>query len=87
VDRANDILLQLEEKHIETPSDNKGVKAKKADTANIAAPAFQLSIFETFDPKIGRIKELLMEMDVNTMSPVECLLKLKELKELAEEGE
>jgi DNA mismatch repair protein MutS len=86
VERANDILAQLEEKHIETPSDDKGVKAKKADTANIAAPAFQLSIFETFDPNVGRIKELLLDMDVNTMTPVECLMKLNELKGLAEKG-
>ncbi len=87
LDRANDILAQLEEKHIETPSDSKGVKAKKVDTASIAAPAFQLSIFETFDPNVGRIKELLLEMDVNTMTPVECLMKLNELKGLAGKGE
>ncbi|MCC6726824.1 MAG: hypothetical protein IT258_20140 [Saprospiraceae bacterium] len=45
----------------------------------------QLSIFETFDPKVGRIKEILLEMDVNTMTPVECLMRLNELKGLAEE--
>ncbi len=47
----------------------------------------QLSIFETFDPKVGRIKEILIEMDVNTMTPVECLMRLNELKRLAERGE
>lgn len=41
--------------------------------------------FETFDPKVGRIKEILLEMDVNTMTPVECLMRLNGLKRLAEE--
>ncbi|MBI5917224.1 MAG: DNA mismatch repair protein MutS [Bacteroidetes bacterium] len=85
LDRANEILAQLEEKHIETSGDQKGLKVRKPDTAAIAAPNWQLSIFETFDPKVGRIKELLLEMDVNTMTPVECLMRLNELKRLAEE--
>ena len=87
VERANDILEQLEATHIEAPEDAKGqVKAKKADTSNLEVPNYQLSIFETFDPKVGRIKELLIDMDLNSMTPVECLLKLNELKELAQEG-
>ena len=88
VERANDILAQLELQHIEAPvGDAKQAlpKVKKAGTNDISAPTFQLSIFETFDPKVGRIKELLLDMDVNTMTPVECLMRLNELKRLAEE--
>jgi DNA mismatch repair protein MutS len=88
VERANDILTQLEEKHIETPEPTpgkKGPKVRKPDTGNIASPTYQLSIFETFDPRVGRIKEILTDMDLNSMTPVECLLKLHELKKLAEE--
>jgi DNA mismatch repair protein MutS len=88
VERANDILVQLEQQHIEAPvGDAKAgqPKAKKAATNDISAPTYQLSIFETFDPKVGRIKEILIEMDVNTMTPVECLMRLNELKRLAEE--
>lgn len=88
VSRANDILTQLEEKHIEAPDAEAGqVKAKKANTTDISAPPIQMSIFETFDPNVGRIKEILMDMDVNSMTPVECLLRLNELKKLAEESE
>ena len=90
VDRANEILAQLEEKHIETPElakDEKGPKVKKVDTGGIVAPTYQLSIFETFDPKVGRIKEILLDMNLNSMTPVECLLKLNELKKLAEKSE
>jgi hypothetical protein len=39
-----------------------------------------LSIVKTFDPKVGRIKEILPEMDVKTKSPVEYLMRLNELK-------
>lgn len=84
LDRANEILAQLEEKHIETPGTAGQPRVKKAETAQITAPAFQLSIFETFDPNVGKIKEILLDMDVNTMTPVECLMRLNELKQLAE---
>lgn len=90
VERANDILAQLEEKHIETPEPSqgkKGPKVIKPDTGSLSAPTYQLSIFETFDPKVGRIKEILIDMDLNSMTPVECLLKLNELKKLAEGSE
>ena len=60
---------------------------KKVDTGGIVAPTYQLSIFETFDPKVGRIKEILLDMNLNSMTPVECLLKLNELKKLAEKSE
>ncbi len=89
VERAGDILSQLEEKHIETPElplAKKGPAVRKPDTTNLS-PAYQLSIFETFDPKVGRIKEILGEMDLNSMTPVEALLKLSELKKLAEESD
>ncbi len=87
VKRANEILIQLEANHIEAPeTSDELIKAKKANTSDIEAPNYQLSIFETFDPNVGRIKELLLEMDVNGMTPVECLLKLNELKKLAQES-
>lgn len=87
VERANEILAQLEANHIEAPvGENDTVKSKKADTSGIEAMNYQLSIFETFDPNVGRIKEILLDMDVNGMTPVECLLKLNELKALAEES-
>ena len=88
VERANEILAQLEANHIEAPEGSEAtVRTKNVDTSNIEAPNYQLSIFETFDPNIGRIKEILMDMDVNGMTPVECLIKLNELKALAEESD
>ena len=33
---------------------------------------------------MGRIKEILLEMDVNAMTPVECLMRLNKLRKLEE---
>ena len=40
----------------------------------------QLNIFEASDPNYQKVKELLSSLDINTMSPVEALLKLNEVK-------
>jgi len=47
---------------------------------NAPRPSLQLSMFEPADPALERIRELLQTLDVNTMSPIEALLKLNELK-------
>jgi DNA mismatch repair protein MutS len=68
--RANDILHFLEkEKH---PSQNK----KKFD--ELPKPQFQMSLFEA-DPKTKAVHDLLSKIDINTISPVEALLKLNEV--------
>lgn len=92
VERASTILSQLEASHQGVGAEESSAdhpestpKVKKPQTKTLQPPAYQLSIFETFDPKIGRIRELLKEMDLNAMTPVECLLKLSELKKLAED--
>jgi DNA mismatch repair protein MutS len=46
--------------------------------------AVQLSIFETVDPVAGQIKETLTNLDINTMTPIDCMLKIRELKNLLE---
>ena len=44
---------------------------------------FQLQLFE-MDPKLAEAKKLLEELDINTISPIEALLKLHELKKKME---
>ncbi len=93
VERAKEILSQLEASHLDvgTPpqaEEQKGhPKVKKAHTDTISPPAYQLSIFETYDPNIGRIKEILLDLDLNNMTPVETMMKLSEMKKLVEESE
>jgi DNA mismatch repair protein MutS len=79
IERAIDILKELEDKRLQgngTPSNLvSSIPTRKQE-------AFQLSIFETVDPTAGQIKEILTNLDLNTMTPIECMLKIIELKNL-----
>ena len=76
LDRANEILAQLEEKHAGTGSDTMQQKVK-----NIRAlPNFQLNIFDGVTDDMRHIQQLLDETDINTLTPVEALMKLNEMK-------
>ena len=68
--RANEILHFLEkDKH-------KNEEYKKF--RDVPKPSPQMSLFES-DPKFKEIQELLGKVDINSMSPVEALLKLNEV--------
>ncbi|HEY0677888.1 MAG TPA: DNA mismatch repair protein MutS [Chitinophagaceae bacterium] len=70
--RANEILKQLEEKHVE---EGTAEKVKK-----ISSPKVQLSIFDAHSQTFNEIRELLEGLDINRLTPVEALLKLQEIK-------
>ena len=74
--RASEIMQHLEKDHL---SENRDQKVKEMPKNN-----FQLSIFEPDDPRTEELKEKLSLLDVNTLSPIEALLKLNELKRLVE---
>ena len=74
LDRANEILAQLEEKHASTGDTLQKVKNIKP------APNYQLNIFDGVTDDIRRIQQLLDDTDINTLTPVEALLKLNEMK-------
>ncbi len=66
--RANEILQFLEkDKH-------KNERKKKLEDL----PKVQMSLFE-LDPKTKEVQEILSKIDINSMSPVEALLKLNEI--------
>ena len=68
--RANEILHFLEkDKH-------KNDSKKKFD--ELPKPTAQMSLFE-IDPKSKAVHEMLEKIDINTISPVEALLKLNEI--------
>jgi len=68
--RANEILHFLEkEKHKNEPR-------KKFDALPKASA--QISLFDT-DPRMKEVQEMLGKIDINTISPVEALLKLNEV--------
>ena len=71
--RANEILKHLEKEKL---SDQ-----EKEKLAEVPSSQFQLNLFEG-DPKFEKVMKLLSDVDVNTISPVEALLKINEMKEI-----
>jgi DNA mismatch repair protein MutS len=69
--RAAEIMHHLEKDKIRNQT---GDKLKEVPKNN-----YQLSMFEA-DPTFNEIKEILEGLDINTISPVEALLKLNEIK-------
>jgi len=76
IDRANEILKQLEDSREEGSKQPANETMKK-----IAAPKMQLSIFDAHSMTFGEIRDLLNAVDINRLTPVEALLKLQEIKE------
>lgn len=74
--RANEMLAQLEKSHEQ--SGNGKVKANLPDSTE----DFQLSFFQLDDPVLQAIKEELIHIDINTLTPVEALFKLNEIKKM-----
>ncbi len=68
--RANEILHFLEKEKHKNQGDKKMKDAPK--------PTPQMSLFEA-DPRFKEIQEMLDKVDINTVSPVEALLKLNEV--------
>jgi DNA mismatch repair protein MutS len=72
IERANEVLKQLESKHVD---ENIGEAVKKISTAKL-----QLSIFDAHTETFAEIRKLLEDADINRLTPVEALLKLQEIK-------
>ena len=84
VERATHILAQLEQKSIDDGNSRSELNVESPATQNIKPEPYQLSIFETVDPTIGKIKAAIQEVDLNGMTPIDCMMKLNELKKLME---
>ena len=83
VERAAHILTQLEQKSIENEAENKeGIEVKKPQVQHIPTQAMQLSIFETVDPTAGKLKEMLLDLEINSMTPIDCMMKLNEMRKI-----
>ena len=81
VDRANEILKKLEK--------NRDFELESIDDLSVSGGMsitpqnnkdMQLSFFQLNDPILNKIKEDILAIDINTLTPVEALLKLNEIK-------
>lgn len=84
IERAESMLVQLESSHELTETNTKAVKkAKKVkETVSADLDNMQLSFFQLNDPVLEQIREELVCIDINTLTPVEALMKLNEIKKL-----
>lgn len=74
VNRANEILKTLEQSR-PNKGGKKGVK-------KITDESMQLSFFQLDDPVLENIREELSKMDINTLTPIEALMKLNSIKKM-----
>ena len=73
INRANKMLKQLEQSHS---------SEKLTDTVKQLGSEMQLSFFNLDDPLLAQIKDEILETDIDTLTPVEALMKLNEIKRM-----
>ena len=76
--RANEIMAQLEKSH----SHDEIAGHSGTPRASKTAKDFQLSFIQLDDPLLMQIKEDILNIDINTLTPIEALMKLNEIKRL-----
>jgi DNA mismatch repair protein MutS len=74
VSRAKIIMKKLEKAHSQ---------ADVKDSLKQSEDDLQLSIFQLDDPVLKQIRDEIVDLDVNTLTPVEALIKLNEIKKLS----
>ncbi len=79
VHRAQEMLKQLEKSHAQEPG---GIKSSSQKPQQVQEDNFQLSFFQLDDPVLSQIKEEIQRTDINSLTPVEALMKLNDIKKL-----
>ncbi|WP_051149700.1 DNA mismatch repair protein MutS [Flavobacterium indicum] len=72
IQKAQKLLKKLEKNH----------SAEELSGGNLGQDEMQLSFFNLDDPLLEEIKEEINGLDINTLTPVEALMKLNELKRM-----
>ena len=73
--RANEILKRLE-------NERTGGEHVKASLMKMQKQAVQLQMFSLDDPVLIKIRDVLNNLDVNTLTPIEALMKLDEIQKV-----
>ena len=77
VKRANDILKQLE-----TDNRQQGISSKPMAEVGETRGGMQLSFFQLDDPVLCQIRDEILNLDVNNLTPLEALNKLSDIKRI-----
>ena len=79
INRANALLEQLEKSH---SSDELSKPSKKQKLGKLKSDKYQLSFIQLDDPLLVQIKDDILNIDIDTLTPVEALMKLNGIKNL-----
>jgi len=86
IERANEILAQLEEKHVDDneseSQESRKVRKTEDNVKRLSTTKMQLSIFDTHSQTFADIRSVLENMDINRLTPVEALMKLNDIKKM-----
>ena len=77
VNRSNDILHKLESDHR-----NKGISGKPLSDVRENREGMQLNFFQLDDPVLCQIRDEILNIDVNNLTPLEALNKLSDIKKI-----
>lgn len=75
VQRSNEILKRLEQERT-------GGEHIKDSLKKVQKQAYQLQMFSIDDPVLSKVRDVLNNLDVNTLTPIEALMKLDEIQRL-----
>ncbi|MGX5690654.1 DNA mismatch repair protein MutS [Arcticibacter tournemirensis] len=75
INRANEILKRLEQERT-------GGEHIKDSIKKVQQQAYQLQMFSIDDPVLVKIRDMLNNLDVNTLTPVEALMKLDDIQRI-----
>ncbi len=83
LDRANDILKKLEKDHELEITDTEITEKTSINAIKTKSKSdYQLSFFQLNDPVLEQVKDELLKVDINTLTPVEALMKLNDIKRM-----
>ena len=78
LNRANKILKRLEKSH--------GSEELTEKMKAVSKEEMQLSFFNLDDPLLEGLRDEILDIDIDTLTPVEALMKLNEIKRMLERG-
>lgn len=82
LNRADAMLSMLEEKNAKITAADGGSKNKKSTPSGADLQGMQLSFIQLDDPTLLEIKDKILDIDIDTLTPIEALLKLNEIKKI-----
>jgi DNA mismatch repair protein MutS len=74
LERAKQMLVELEKSH--------QTERRKETAGQVAKENLQLSFFQLDDPTLAQIREQILDLDIDRLTPVEALLKLSEIRRI-----